>query len=264
MPPMPMQAAEPETEVEEIVVAQALAGEAQEAAPGTEGERSRRSRGRRGRGRRRVEGEPVETVFQGEGDEPEAAQMELIDAEEYMTEVAAEVELAEETTEPAEVKAEPAVEVLEVEAPVTTAAVIAEAAPEAPRSEAVREQSAPLAPRSETPSEETAPPAAPAPAPAMVARPAPAPRPARPTGRPANDPRLSPRRVAEVEIVTESLVIDPSSFPPVELPHPTRPQPPRAANDPRVGKAAVVAHTRGNAALVLSARPEEAAEETER
>jgi len=81
MPSMPMQAAEPQTEVEEVVVAQAAVGEAQEAAPGTEGERSRRSRGRRGRGRRRVEGEPVETVFQGEGDEPEGAQMELIDAE---------------------------------------------------------------------------------------------------------------------------------------------------------------------------------------
>lgn len=92
MPSMPMQAAEPQTEVEEAAVAQAAVGEAQEV--WTQGERSRRSRGRRGRGRRRVEGEPVETVFQGEGDEPEAAQMELIDAEEDMAEVAAEVELA--------------------------------------------------------------------------------------------------------------------------------------------------------------------------
>jgi ribonuclease E len=266
MPPMPMQAVETETEVEETVVAQEVAGEAQEAAPGTEGERSRRSRGRRGRGRRRVEGEPVETVFPGEGDEPEATQMQLIDAEEDMTEVAAAVELAGQPPEHAEVKAEAAVDVVEVEAPVTIATVTARAAPEAASREAVREETAPMAARSETPGEEAAPPAAPqsAPAPAIAARPAPAPRPARPTGRPANDPRLSPRRVAEVEIVTESLVIDPSSFPPVELPHPTRPQPPRAANDPRVGKAAVVAPTQGNAALDLCAQAEEAAEETER
>ena len=40
-----------------------------------------------------------------------------------------------------------------------------------------------------------------------------------------------------MEIITESLVIDPSSFPPVELPQPTRAQPPRAANDPRLGRA---------------------------
>ena len=197
---------------------------------------------------------PSKPCSTGEGDEPEAAQMQLIDAEEDMTEVAAEVELAEQAPEPAEVKAEAAVDVVEVEAPVTTATVTAQAAPEAASREAVREETAPMAARSETPGEEAAPPAAPqsAPAPAIAARPAPAPRPARPTGRPANDPRLSPRRVAEVEIVTESLVIDPSSFPPVELPHPTRPQPPRAANDPRVGKAAVVAHTQGNAALDLS------------
>ena len=66
-----------------------------------------------------------------------------------------------------------------------------------------------------------------------------------------------------MEIITESLVIDPSSFPPVELPHPTRAQPPRAANDPRARRTGAATHTQGNAALDLSARPEEAAEETE-
>ena len=266
MPSMPMQAAEPQTEVEEVVVAQAAVGEAQEAAPGTEGERSRRSRGRRGRGRRRVEGEPVETVFQGEGDEPEAAQMELIDAEEDMAEVAAEVELAQQTAEPDEVKAETSFEVVAVEAPVAVARIAPEAAPQASRSEPAPVETVAMAPRQETVREEAAPPVAPvpAPAPALAARPAPAPRPTRPTGRPANDPRLSPRRVAEVEIITESLVIDPSSFPPVELPRPTRAQPPRAANDPRARRTGAATHTQGNAALDLSARPEEAAEETER
>jgi len=266
MPPMPMQAAEPQPEVEEIVAAQAVVDEAQEAAPGTEGERSRRSRGRRGRGRRRVEGEPVETVFQGEGDEPEAAQMELIDAEEDMAEVAAEVELAQQTAEPETVKAETTVEVVAVEAPVAAARIAPEAAPQPSRSEPAPAETVAMAPRQETVREDAAPPVAPAPAPApaLAARPAPAPRPTRPTGRPANDPRLSPRRVAEVEIITESLVIDPSSFPPVELPRPTRAQPPRAANDPRARRTGAATHTQGNAALDLSARPEEAAEETER
>jgi len=180
--------------------------------------------------------------------------MELIDAEEDMTEVAAEVELAGPTTEPEEVNAETAVEVVAVEAPATTSIVTTQSAPEAPHRETVSAEAAPP----------VTPAAAPAPAPALAARPAPAPRPARPTGRPANDPRLSPRRVAEVEIITESLVIDPSSFPPVELPHPTRPQPPRAANDPRARRAGAAVHTQGNAALALSAQPEEATEETER
>jgi ribonuclease E len=57
-------------------------------------------------------------------------------------------------------------------------------------------------------------------------------------GRVTNDPRINPRPVTELDIVTVSLVIDPSSFPPVELPVSTRPRPPRAANDPRIGRPA--------------------------
>ena len=38
-----------------------------------------------------------------------------------------------------------------------------------------------------------------------MTRPAPTVRPPRPTGRAANDPRINPRPVAEVEIVTESV-----------------------------------------------------------
>jgi ribonuclease E len=78
------------------------------------------------------------------------------------------------------------------------------------------------------------------PAPVLAAvpvAPAPVERKIRPVGRPANDPRISPRPVASVEIITETLHIDPSSFPPVPLPQPTRPRPPRAANDPRMGRA---------------------------
>ncbi len=52
-------------------------------------------------------------------------------------------------------------------------------------------------------------------------------------GRAANDPRDNPRQSADIEIATERLVIDPSTFPPVEPPQSTRPAPPRAANDPR-------------------------------
>jgi len=74
----------------------------------------------------------------------------------------------------------------------------------------------------------------------------PAAPPARFTGRAANDPRSMPRPVGEIEIISEHLVIDPSTFPPVPLPQPTRPQPPRAANDPRIGREPVSA---GNAAL---------------
>ena len=80
----------------------------------------------------------------------------------------------------------------------------------------------------------------PAPRAAAIAAVAPAAKPAAPlrfVGRSANDPRQNPHPVSEVEIVTESLVIDPSSFPPVQLPQPTRPQPPRAANDPRHNRA---------------------------
>jgi ribonuclease E len=85
---------------------------------------------------------------------------------------------------------------------------------------------------------EAAPPAS-RPAPLVAATPvaAPAERKIRPVGRAANDPRISPRPVASVEIITETLHIDPSSFPPVPLPQPTRPRPPRAANDPRIGRA---------------------------
>jgi hypothetical protein len=70
-------------------------------------------------------------------------------------------------------------------------------------------------------------------------------------GRAANDPRVSPRPVTEVEIVTESIEIDPSSFPPVPLPQPTRPQPPRAANDPRLLRDTGM--SAGNAALDIDA-----------
>jgi hypothetical protein len=65
-----------------------------------------------------------------------------------------------------------------------------------------------------------------------------------------NDLRKNPA----IEVL---LSIDPSSFPPVELPQPTRPQPPRAANDPRHARASLA----GNAALDMGAEAEEAAEE---
>ena len=74
---------------------------------------------------------------------------------------------------------------------------------------------------------------------------------------------INPRRIADVEIITESLMIDPSSFPPVELPQPTRAQPPRAANDPRLGRAIAGGQTQGNAALERSTQGEEATEEAQ-
>jgi hypothetical protein len=57
-------------------------------------------------------------------------------------------------------------------------------------------------------------------------------------GRAGNDPRINPQPVTSLEIVTESLLIDPTTFPPVDLPVSTRPKPPRAPNDPRIGRPA--------------------------
>ncbi len=214
--------------------------DASEAGTSAEGERTRRSRGRRGRGRGRT-GVTTDTTSTEEIDgEQSPGQMELIDAAPQATEA-----------EPPAVEAQAA----EAEPPVAS------------ESPALSE---PLAPQAVT---ETAPHAsvAPEPEPVPVAAPAAAPAPAktpvpakaaaparttvpRPAGRVPNDPRITPRPVREVEIVTESLVIDPSSFPPVELPRPTRAAPPRSANDPRLGRTPHLAQ--GNAALDLTPQHE--------
>jgi ribonuclease E len=214
---------EAETLVEEGVVTVPVGGEAPDVSTSIEGERGRRSRGRRGRGRRGA-GQGGEAESQEEGAQ-EIEQMQLI-------EPAAEIEPA----------ATPAEVVLERTSPAATAQALAAEPEPSP------------APQAAVPPQATVPVSAP------PVRPAPAVQPPRPTGRAANDPRINPRPVAEVEIVTESLVIDPSSFPPVELPQPTRPQPPRAANDPRLARVAAVT-THGNAALDVTAEGEEAAEE---
>jgi ribonuclease E len=46
-----------------------------------------------------------------------------------------------------------------------------------------------------------------------------------------NDPRINPKKVTDVEITT--LILKPTEKPAIEIPRPTRPQPERAANDPR-------------------------------
>lgn len=59
----------------------------------------------------------------------------------------------------------------------------------------------------------------------------------RPTGRAANDPRLAPRPIQAVEIVTE--VLQPgANLPPLRPVVPTRGPAPRAKNDPRERQAA--------------------------
>jgi len=183
--------------------------------PLAEGERSGRRR-RRGRGRRRG-GERTEA----NGNESDSEQIELLDDE-------ADEGDAESAPVSPSVEAEDAAEGIGSD-------VYADEADEeqAPEAREVIAQPAPEAPRA---SAAPAMPAMPAKAAVVVAAPAPVMR-ERVVGRVSNDPRINPRPVKELEIVTESLVIDPSSFPPVELPVSTRPRPPRAANDPRIGRA---------------------------
>ena len=180
--------------------------------PLAEGERSGRRR-RRGRGRRRG-GERTEA----NGNESDSEQIELLDDE-------ADEGDAESAPVSPSVEAEDAAEGIGSD-------VYADEADEeqAPEAREVIAQPAPEAPRA------SAAPAMPAKAAVVVSAPAPVMR-ERVVGRVSNDPRINPRPVKELEIVTESLVIDPSSFPPVELPVSTRPRPPRAANDPRIGRA---------------------------
>lgn len=175
-----------------------------------EGERSGRRR-RRGRGRRRG-GERNESG----ATDTDAEQIELLDDEAGTDDAEASDEdtapVAFQTDSDAGADEEPVIE-----------------AAEEPAREAPAAQAAPEAPR----------PAPAKPVKAAVVVPAPAPvQRERVIGRVSNDPRINPRPVTELDIVTESIVIDPSSFPPVALPVSTRPRPPRAANDPRIGRVA--------------------------
>ncbi|MBK6286607.1 MAG: ribonuclease E [Pseudomonadales bacterium] len=200
-------------------------GEAAETIINGESEqRSARPRRRRQRGRQRAT-ERQGDLTQDEIDAGEDVQLDLI-AED------------DDTPSAADVVASPPVRVAEaIEATVDDVAVVAD-------SDSGSKSPAPQTAVASKPWPEAAPIAVAAP----VAKPA---APLRLVGRAANDPRQNPRPVAEVEIVTESLVIDPSRFPPVPLPQPTRPQPPRAANDPRHDRAsnAVPVLTEGNAAV---------------
>jgi len=182
--------------------------------PSVEGERNGRRR-RRGRGRRRS-GERTE----GSVSEADSEQIELLDDESDGEESEAETAFATPRMETEESFAE-SHDDLDADAGVDEAR---EVYPDTPT------QAAPEPPRA------AAAPAKPAKA-AVVAAAAPVKR-ERVVGRVSNDPRINPRPVKELDIVTESLVIDPSSFPPVELPVSTRPRPPRAANDPRIGRTA--------------------------
>ena len=188
-------------------------GPAGERENGAEGERTGRRR-RRGRGRRRG-GDRPETA----GAEGDSEQIELLDdeSEESGTDSAGITTTEEEALQAtADDTSEETGEFEETAAPVT------QVRPEVPA-----QAEAPQATRS---------PAVPKPAVvAAVAAPVPVKR-ERVVGRVSNDPRINPRPVVELEIVTESIVIDPASFPPVELPISTRPRPPRAANDPRIGR----------------------------
>ena len=76
-----------------------------------------------------------------------------------------------------------------------------------------------------------------------------------------------PLVLAPLHIAFLELVIDPACsivFEAEEGAADLMQQPPRAANDPRARRTGAATQTQGNAALDLSARPEEAAEETER
>jgi len=205
--------------------------ESREAAtPETEGAaRGRRRPRQRGRQRaaERTEGETP--VFAGEAE----AQLELIsEGEQHAT---------------ARAEAGPAAVARET-APETEGAPAEPAAPAGVEAKtATTERPTPTAAK-----EKHAPPAAEPPQPKVQPR---------FVGRAANDPRVLPRPVTEVEIVTESIEIDPSSFPPVPLPQPTRPQPPRAANDPRLLRDTSV--SAGNAALDINAALSEEREAAE-
>jgi len=230
--PLPAESPEsPNAEIEEIVSAVPKMPEGSETAPAGEGERGRRSRGRRGRGRVRAATEA------GEGGALEGAtaaveQMQLIasDEEEETAQFASESE----PLERAAAVATAPVRIDETGAGSAKAPFLVDTVPDVPVSAPPAETSAP--------------------------RPATPVRRSRPTGRAANDPRVTPCPVTALEIVTESLIIDPSSFPPVELPRPTRPQPPRAANDPRHTRAAARAAFEGNAAPELAPEVEGAPE----
>ena len=198
---------------------------------GTEAERTGRRR-RRGRGRRRS-GERTET--ESSESDSDSDQIELLDEtgdeQDQEESVASPRVLPETNQEPDEALAEGQ-------------------EPEQAHSEQsdegayTEEAQAPIAVATQPAVQRPAPtPQAPAPRVVMVAAaavPSPLPR-ERVVGRVTNDPRISPRPVQELEIITESLVIDPSSFPPVQIPESTRARPPRSANDPRIGRAPRIA-----------------------
>ncbi len=200
-----------------------------------EGDRTRRPRGRRGRGRGRSGAAAERTSAEEMIDEERRPdQMELISALEPS--VAADVAAEEPITAPATPEAPTPSQIATPRAAVMPEAVFA--------SEATAAESEPVPVKA---------PAKSAARPTSVTRAVVV----HPVGRAANDPRINPRRVTEVEIITESLLIDPSQFPPVELPRPTREAPPRAANDPRLARKPVQAQ--GSAAIDLSAQQDDAA-----
>ena len=210
------------------------------AAPDTE--RTRRSRGRRGRGRGRggVATEAVTT--DGTDGEQQPGQMELIGT--------LEGESAEDSTADQALTAPTsAVEADEPTPPeLASGGTTTQAAPQTDVAPAEVATAATEVAPARKPVE--TPPKTPAATRTVVVR---------PLGRAANDPRIKPRRITEVEIVTETLQIDPSRFPPVALPRPTRQTPPRAANDPRLARASRVAESQGSAALDVKTEHDEPA-----
>ena len=210
------------------------------AAPDTE--RTRRSRGRRGRGRGRggVATEAVTT--DGTDGEQQPGQMELIGT--------LEGESAEDSTADQALTAPTsAVEADEPTPPeLASGGTTTQAAPQTDVAPAEVATAATEVAPARKPVE--TPPKTPAATRTVVVR---------PVGRAANDPRIKPRRITEVEIVTETLQIDPSRFPPVALPRPTRQTPPRAANDPRLARASRVAESQGSAALDVKTEHDEPA-----